>query len=512
MALQILVGLCFLPLAFNYDSHIAKDVALTADAAFILGSWDLVPLFESIKALDNFINVGLSAETYDDIEHYNYNVGVAKRAKSDLAQAVTELERVLGADLDVFSNRTFQHSRSIRASPLSWVSDIFDYTFGFIGNSKWESYKQSVTSRFQILSLKNEHLQMVVSSHMSAMHEVQLQLNDMTKNLKNVVTKVNLMFGTLTWSIRLEAGIAAINRACMMLIESKHRADGSYLSRYIISEELLGIHLLQLSDTSKYLHPIFGSAEVANYYKARCSVSSFNGSHFVTLVRIPLVSRTSMFQVVESPSMMGHLTLRNELGNSFIHYSDYISCLGSVLPFPYPTWCNVRPCISKSETIRCLAKNSTSIIVKTTKSFSLDISCPTNDFSVQVLNISVIHLPHHCLIDSTQLHIPKIQSSLLREIAPTIRSFDNFEKAELPGVIVKFLDQSFTKRLNLPEVTTVDTSYHQTNPFTVSSLALALVAIVGLITCGLIGYCKLRALATIPTVGHRLDDLFHAIA
>ena len=511
--MMTLKSLILLPLVLSYDTHIAKDIALTADAAYILGSWDLQPLFESIKALDNYIEIGLSATTYDDVHHFNYNVQIAKRAKRDLVQAIGELHRALGSDFELQTNSSKSNRRTNRASVLSWVSDVFDYTFGFVGHSKFETYKQNIISNFQILSLKNEHLQMIVSTHKSAMQEVQFQLNDMTKTLNTVVTKVNMIFGTLTWSIRIEAGLAAINRACMMLTASKHRADGSYISRFVINEQILGLYLLQLSDTSKYLHPIFGSSEVSSYYKARCSVSSFNGSHFVTLVRIPLVSRASMFKVVESPAMTGHVTLRNEIGSSFIHYTDYIACLGSVLPYPFPSWCNVRPCIAKSESIRCLAKNSTSIIIKAKTPINLDITCPSNVFSVDIQNISIIDLPHHCEIDSTHLFIPKVQSSRLTEITPTIRSFDKFDTTETPGVIVKFLDQAFTKRLNLPEPQSENLPELQMIPVSIAGLVLASISAIGLLLGGTLAYFKLKALKTRPNiVGHRLEDLVNAIA
>ena len=493
-----------------------KSVAVSIDAAFVQVSWDLMPFFEAIRSTHFFLEkmIKNSTRTYTD--------GSFHRARSELSIVRSEVERLIGVDpVEAIFKPSLDPGkatdRTKRASPLSFVSDVADLALGFTGHTRFNNYKNLVETKFKLFSVQHEALKSLTEF---GLNQLQNQLLSISDSLNIVKLKVSQIEWALTLNIRLEAALAAINRGLLRLISTKHRADQSYISRYVLDPRTLGLFLLQLNDATRNLHPIYTSTEASQYYRVKCASSTFNGTHFVTIIRVPLISHISTFKVVleQNEGVVNYLTLRNNVGLTYMHFTEYITCLGANLPNPFTSWCSLRACILKKPDNLCVSINETTyyIMLNQLSHGAVKIHCPTQTFEVSVRNASIITLPLQCSVNDDTLMIQQAVTRIESVFSPDIRTYDNLLDVN-SFVAPRFVPYN-ALQWNAHDQTTSDVTKVTAPRSTLATVSttMAIASIVCVIALTALFYLKLKPILqkvkTVALAPNRLDELVASLS
>ena len=194
------------------------------------------------------------------------------------------------------------------------------------------------------------------------------------------------------------------------LYETKLSADEGLISRWVISENSLKNFILSLTDHHPNLRPIYSSADVGKFYRVRIATTYSNSTHLEQIVKIPLMSGKSKFTTIQKECEQGFLCFARDSYWTKMPLHEYFQCIGTYQK-NIMTACDTRPCLTLiSAGIKCNHVNSTSFLLATNQPFNIRVHCGEKITQVDVKQVMLLNIPHHCEVLSKYVIIGLVES------------------------------------------------------------------------------------------------------
>ena len=102
-------------------------------------------------------------------------------------------------------------------------------------------------------------------------------------------------------------------------------------------------NLLDLNDKYPEISTLYTSKDVQRYFKLPLTLSSYNSSHILSIMRVPMIHPDSTFNQDSEKFFDGFVVLSNLYYNMYLTFPQYANCIDDSKH--YETVCFLRPCL-----------------------------------------------------------------------------------------------------------------------------------------------------------------------
>ena len=397
-------------------THFHEFIYISPETGNIIGSWNVQPLFNSIKSLELLTDRTRLHKTLFASTHIP---GIQTGTIND--KLIMWLTDHIDVSLEHVKSRlanlgfTPTSSRQKRA-PLAFIGHLQSAIFGTIDEHQFQRLTNYVQSNFKIFLNESSQVRGLIADDRRAL----LETLKVVENNSKLIMALNsgyykMQNQTLIFSRIFQCSFAinAIERVVLMLEAVKISADMNMISRTIIPPATLRAHILKLSDQITGQSPIFNSGSISLYYKLKLSVATVTSHEIIQLVSVPMISVLDKYTLSHATCHDAHVCLESDLGIVTLPVTDYLRCHG-VTSTDTPTVCPFRACISSHFAV-CRMINTTTAIVSTSREFTVLLNCNNHfDKKILIANITIIKVPTHCSINGPDLKIRPVKTMIAK--------------------------------------------------------------------------------------------------
>lgn len=407
-------------------SDTPKIVYVTPDIAWIEGSLDLKPFIQTILLVENATKLQNLSGFFQDQPSSKY--ATYKTLNDRITWSISSTKNLL-SKLGISFTPTIDRNK--REAPFSFVGDIFDLAFGLVSTSKFNNLKQKISQNFDNIYKLNKNLVSEINSQNRALTATLTYMNKTNNYLQNMTSQLDFLESKtnfLRHALSLDGFISALDKFQIMIMSIIEDADRMFPSRYLITENDLKEKLNLIGSNARHLYPAFGVNQSSNYYKIQSCITTLSqGTKFLFLVKVPLISTHSKYHISIAQDLVGYISLRNNFGfTAALPVSQYLMCMGSYI-HPIPAICHLRICQVSDPEITCISSNLTSMVLHSNKEINLKIMCGHRNYAKTInQNITVLNLPLGCSVHGGPILVDKVASIKSFPEEPRIYDYNHF--------------------------------------------------------------------------------------
>ena len=403
---------CLLTLIVCLSDVLGKPqtVNLSSDSVFISGCWDFSPVHAAITNVSHIIRSVRMIKADNSIAATPDTLSVTSildAADINVRQLKTKLNQLGLSKGNRFNKRSIMEGRSgiegrYKRSALDFVSNLSDQLFGFVGANKFNNIKKAIKSQYNM----NLNTLKSTAENREQIAKITKVLADTSDQLRESGTRSSFFLVCL----RIMNTVGHLENIINALYETKLSADEGLISRWVIPENSLKNFILSMTDHHPNLRPIFSSSDVGKFYRVRIATTHSNSTHLEQIVKIPLMSGKSKFTTMQKGCEHGYLCFVRDSYWTKMPLPEYFQCIGTYQK-NIMTACDTRPCLTLiSAGIKCNHVNSTSFLLATNQPFNIRVHCGEKITQVDVKQVMLLNIPHHCEVVSKYVIIGLVES------------------------------------------------------------------------------------------------------
>jgi len=405
----------FIFLLISHITYSHTNVIITPHTAYLKSSLSLTQAYAGLSQANSTI----ANLVHDYLDHPDISYETKKLVEIVIKTGTAKMERILRKMRLLDENSPGRRKRNTK-NPLYEIGTMADWAFGLTSHERFLKMNDSIENTLGVLAKDGQEIHKNVRANSKAISESVQTLQEFKQFLEGVkanddkILKTDRLFLKIVQiKFELDFFLNLLSKFAWKLTEILDQSDMGFPSRYLFSPNYLRSSLMQLNEKFTNLYPVIGSDKVDQYFSLPLSLSSFDGSSFHSILRIPLVDNSDTFSISDRNFHQGFIDLTSFKYRVMMSFSQFKQC--SRKNQNHKTLCIFRPCLIKIEysNFFCFALNKTSFIISTEQNSSITTLCDKQVRTIQVQQSkSYIHLsaPSHCQVQSQQFIIRNIQT------------------------------------------------------------------------------------------------------
>ena len=420
-----------------YIPHIANSptkVIIAPHSAYLRSSLNLTQAYEGLSQANSTI----AKLEHDYMDNPDITYETKKLVEIVIKTGTLKMERIWNMmNLERFNPSRLK--RDIERNPLYGVGNIADWVFGLTSHERFSKMNHSIEDSLAMLGKNGQEIYenvkqnvKVISESSQTLKEFERFLDSVKDNDDKLLKTDRLFLKMVEIKFELDLCLNSLSLFALKVEEIFDQSDFGFPSRFIFSLNYLRSSVVHLNERFPNLSPVIGSDKVDKYFSLPLAFSSFDGTSFHSILKMPLVDDDAQFSISHQNFHEGFITLKSFKYRVMMSFFQFNKC--SRKNQNHETLCIFRPCLIKVESsdFFCFALNETSFIISSVENISITTRCDKQVRTIQVpqsKSYSHLSVPSHCQAQSQHFLIRNIETpsspSKATPFINTILSMDN---------------------------------------------------------------------------------------
>ena len=306
--------------------------------------------------------------------------------------------------------------------PLSSVGGLAGWAFGLVTHDTFQAYKTGVDDGLEELQKDGQQLHAAVEDNtqalktsLAALQKFEGWVNQLLEANDALVSSERFVLKILRLRVELDTCLGSLEGLAAVLEEVLDRGDLGLASRYLFHPTHLSHQLLLLNDRHPGLSPLYTARDASNYLRLPLALTSFNSTHLLSILTIPMVDPDSVFHEEEQDFHDGFVVLRNFKYSIFLTLGQYEECTHDART--RTSLCSLRPCLvspnAREQGSRCFSLGPSTFLLVPGVGSGLRVECGATSLALAATDH--LSLPPHCRLASHSFTIKQVTVSPLLE-------------------------------------------------------------------------------------------------